>query len=503
MRSDEAYEELIQRVREEATLASIEALLEWDEETQMPAGAIEGRSEQLALVAGLLHERGTDPRIGELLDELEGSSLLEDEESPAAVNVRELRRDYDRYVRLPRKLVQDLARTTAVAQRAWSEARKVAEFGRFRPYLERIVELKRAEAECVGYDGEPYDALIEDYEPGITSAIVGRLFDALRRELVPLAARIAGAGSSPAVAMLRRAVPVEAQRRFGERVAAQVGFDFGRGRTDLGVHPCCTSLGPGDCRIGLRFDLRDFVGGVLTVLHEVGHGLYEQGLDHRFYGTPMGEAASVGMDESQARLWENRVGRSRGFWAHFLPEASERFPEAFGDLNLDEFHFALNRVMPSLIRVHADEVTYNVHVMIRFELERVLVSGDLLAAELPGAWNDAYRRYLGVTPANDAEGCLQDGHWAEGLVGYFPTYTLGDVFAAQLFARAQRELGDLEESFARGEFRELVRWLGDRIYRQGGRYPSARLIEVVTGGPPDHRPLVEALRVRYGALYEL
>ena len=503
MRTGEAYGELIQRVREEATLASIEALLEWDEETQMPAGAVEGRSEQLALVAGLLHERGTDPRIGELLDELEGSSLLEDPESPAAVNVRELRRDYDRYVLLPRKLVQDLARTTAVAQRAWSVARKESDFGRFRPWLERIVELKRAEARCVGYDGEPYDALIGDYEPGITSAIVARLYEALRRELVPLAARIAGAGSRPAVAMLRRPVSLDAQRRFGEKVAGAVGFNFRRGRMDLGVHPCCTSLGPGDCRIGLRFDLRDFVGGILTVLHEVGHGLYEQGLDHRHYGTPMGEAASVGMDESQARLWENRVGRSRGFWEHFLPKASERFPEALGDVDLDEFHFALNRVTPSLIRVHADEVTYNVHVMIRFELERALVSGDLVAAELPGAWNEAYHRYLGVTPSSDAEGCLQDGHWADGLVGYFPTYTLGDVFGAQLFARARQELGDLEDSFARGEFRGLVRWLAERIYRQGGRYPSARLIEVVTGNPPDHRPLVEALRVRYGALYDL
>lgn len=503
MRPEEAYEELIQRVREEATLASIEALLEWDEETQMPAGAVEGRSEQLALVAGLLHERGTDPRIGELLDQLEGSSLLEEPDSPAAVNVRELRRDFDRYVRLPRKLVQDLARTTAVAQRAWAVARSQSDFGRFRPHLERIVELKRAEARCVGYAREPYDALLEQYEPGITSEIVGRLFDALRRELVPLAARIAGAGPRPAVAMLRRPVPVEGQRRFGERVAREVGFNFRRGRLDLGVHPCCTSLGPGDCRIGLRFDLRDFPGGVLTVLHEVGHGLYEQGLDHRFYGTPMGEAASLGMDEAQARLWENRVGRSRGFWRYFLPEASERFPEALGDTDVDEFHFALNRVTPSLIRVNADEVTYNVHVMIRFELERALLSGDLDAADLPGAWNDAYGRYLGVTPANDAEGCLQDGHWAEGLIGYFPTYTLGDVFAAQLFARASRELGDLEESFARGEFRELVRWLGERIYRQGGRYPSTRLLEVVTGRPPDHRPLVEALRERYGGLYDL
>ena len=503
MHAERAYEELMQRVREEAALASIEALLEWDEETSMPAGAVEGRSEQLALLAGLLHERGTDPRLGELLSELEGSSLLDDPSSPAAVNVRELRRDYERFVRLPRKLVQDLARTTAVAQRAWSAAREAADFGRFRTHLERIVELKRAEARCVGYAREPYDALIEDYEPGITSEIVARLYDALRRELVPLAARIAGAGRRPEAGVLRRAVPLDGQFRFGERVAAQVGFDFGRGRLDLGVHPCCTSLGPGDCRIGLRFDLRDFTGGVLTVLHEVGHGLYEQGLDAAHYGTPFGEAASVGMDEAQARLWENPVGRSRGFWQHFLPEARERFPEALGDVGLDELHAAVNRVQPSLVRVHADEVTYNVHVMIRFELERALVSGDLTAADLPGAWAEAYTRYLGVAPSNDAEGCLQDGHWADGLIGYFPTYTLGDVFAAQLFARAGEELGDLEEAFARGEFAELVRWLDARIYREGGRHPSARLIETVTGSPPDHRPLVGALHARYAALYRL
>ena len=282
-----------------------------------------------------------------------------------------------------------------------------------------------------------------------------------------------------------------------------VGFDFQRGRLDLGVHPCCTSVGAGDCRIGLRYDLRDFAGGVFTVLHEVGHGLYEQGLDPRYYGTPMGEATSVGMDESQARLWENRVGRSRGFWEHCLPLARERFADALGDVDLDEFHFAVNRVTPSLIRVHADEVTYNVHVMIRFELERALMRGDLRAGDLPGAWNEAYREYLGVTPTTDAEGCLQDGHWADGLIGYFPTYTLGDVFGAQLFARASEELGDLEASFARGEFGELVRWLGSGSTARAGAIPSARLIEMVTGSPPDHRPLVEALRTRYGALYDL
>src|SRR5438876_367808 len=307
MRADKAYDELLRRVREETLLTTIDALLEWDEETYMPAGGVENRSEQMALVAGLLHERGTDPRFGELLAELEGSDLLADPASPTAVNVRALRREYDRYVRLPRKLVEDVARTTSLAQKAWAGARQSAEFGRFRPWLERIVQLKRAEAECVGYEGEPYDALIEDYEPGLSSAVVARLFDALRRDLVPLAAQIAGARRQPDRSILRRHFPRDRQRRFGETVAAAVGFDFDRGRMDLGVHPSCTSIGSGDCRISVRFDERDFAGGLFTILHEVGHGLYEQGLDPAHYATPMGEAASVGMDESQARFWENRV----------------------------------------------------------------------------------------------------------------------------------------------------------------------------------------------------
>jgi carboxypeptidase Taq len=503
VRADQAYDELLRRGREETLLTTVEALLDWDEETYMPSGGVENRSEQLALVAGLLHERGTDPRLGELLAAVEHSDLLADSGGAAAVNVRELRREYDRFVRLPRTLVQDVARTTALAQKAWASARGASDFARFRPWLERIVALKRAEAECVGYADEPYDALLEDYEPGLRSGVVGRLFDALRRELVPLAERIVGARRQPEPAVLRRHFPRDRQRRFGETVAAAVGFDFDRGRMDLGVHPSCIAMGPGDCRITLRLDDRDFAGGLLTILHEVGHGLYEQGLDPEHYGTPMGEVASVGMDESQARFWENRVGRDRRFWEHFYPRAREHFPESLGDVPAEEFHFAINRVAPSLIRVHADEVTYNLHVMIRFDLERALVSGSLAVADLPDAWSAAYRRMLGVAPRSDAEGCLQDGHWADGMIGYFPTYALGDVFAAQLFACAELELGSLGEQFGRGEFGALRQWLGRRVHSQGGRHPSARLIEVVTGSPPDLRPLVRLLKAKYEALYDI
>lgn len=503
MRADKAYHELVRRVRDEALLTTIEALLEWDEETYMPAGGVANRSEQLAMVAGLLHERGTDPRLGELLDAIEGSDLIADPNAAPALNVRALRREYDRFVRLPRSLVEDVARTTALAQQAWASARKEADFERFRPFLERIVALKRNEAECVGYAREPYDALLEDYEPGLSSAVVARLFHVLRTELVPLAGRIAGAKRQPDASVLRRHFPRDRQRHFGEMVAANVGFNFGGGRLDLGIHPSCSSIGPGDCRISVRFDDRDFAGGLFTILHEVGHGLYEQGLDPAHYGTPLGEAPSVGIDEAQARFWENRVGRDRRFWEYFYPRARELFPESLGDVPLKEFHFAVNRVTPSLIRVHADEVTYNLHIMIRFDLERALVSGGLAVADLPDAWSASSREILGVAPRNDAEGCLQDGHWADGLIGYFTTYTLGDVFAAQLFARAELELGNLGAQFARGEFGTLVEWLGRRVYRQGGRYPSAQLIEVVTGSPPDHRPLVGMLKAKYEELYGL
>jgi carboxypeptidase Taq len=503
MRADKAYDELIRRVREEGLLTTVEALLEWDEETYMPSGGVENRSEQLALLAGLLHERGTDPHIGHLLTELEGSELLSDPASPAAVNVRVLRREYDRSVRMPRHLVEEVARTTALAQKAWAIARAESRFEIFRPWLEKIVELKRAEAECVGYESEPYDALIDDFEPGLSSAVVARLFDALRGDLVRLAGRIGGARRQPDVGLLRRHFPRTRQQAFGALVAAEVGFDLDRGRLDLAVHPSCTSIGPGDCRITTRFDDRDFAGGVLTILHEVGHGLYEQGLDPAHYGTPMGEALSVGMDESQARFWENRIGRSRGFWEYFFPQARDLFPESLDDVACADFFFALNRVSPSLIRTHADEVTYNLHILVRFELERALISGSLRAADLPEAWSEGYGRTLGIRPGNDADGCLQDGHWADGLLGYFPTYTLGDVFAAQLFARAELELGDLDEQVALGEYAPLVRWLGERVHRQGARYPSTKLIEVVTGSPPDHRPLVRALEAKYEALYGL
>jgi carboxypeptidase Taq len=503
MTAQAAYDELIRRSREESLLASCAELLAWDEETCMPPGGVQHRAAQLALLAGLQHEKAADPRTGALLAEVERSSLVRDPDGDAAVNVREIRRAYHRATRLPRALVEEIASATSLAQHEWAAARRNADFTRFRPWLERVLALKRHEAEALGDGATPYDALLEEYEPGARSDDLARLFDDLRRELVPLVTALTYSGHRPRVALLEREYPVDRQRFLCEAVAAAVGFDFQGGRLDPTTHPFFSSIGPGDCRITTRYNAYHFSDAFFGTLHETGHGLYEQGLDARHQGTPLGDAPSLGMHESQARLWENTVGRGRAFWQHFFPRARQVFHEALADVGPDEFHFAVNNVEPTLIRVGADEVTYNLHILIRFELEQALLSGDLPVADLPGAWNDAYRHYLGITPGDDAEGCLQDGHWASGLIGYFPTYTLGNVFAAQLFARAERDLSCLDQAFGRGDFSGLLGWLREKVHQQGGRYPAARLVERATGSPPDPRPLLESLRRKYGALYGL
>jgi carboxypeptidase Taq len=501
MQAEIAYAELIRRTREESLLASCAELLAWDEDTFMPTAGAEHRAAQLALLAGLQHARATAPRLADLLAAVEGSSLVAYPDSAEAVNVREIRRDYDRQTRLPRGLVEELARIMSLAEREWAAARRAADFGYFRPWLEKIVRLKRREAESLALTPDPYDSLLEGFEPGARANELVVLFDALRHELVPLVNALAFGPKRPEGACLGGDYPVEGQRVFGEAVAAGVGFDFRQGRLDTTAHPFFSPIGPGDCRITTRFAEDNFCDGLFAILHEVGHGLYDQGLPAEHHGTPLGEAPSLGLHESQARLWENGVGRSRAFWQHFFPAVRAVFPGSLAGVSLDEFHSAVNVVAPSLLRVGADEVTYNLHILIRFELERALLSGDLVARDLPGAWNEAYRHYLGVVPRDDAEGCLQDGHWAAGMFGYFPTYTLGNIFAAQLLARARQELGDLDVAFNQGDFGGLLGWLGEKVYQVGGRYSASQLIERVTGSPPDHRALVEGLRTKYGELY--
>jgi carboxypeptidase Taq len=533
-----AYDELVGRAREQSLLGSCSAVLSWDEQTYMPEGGAGHRGGQMALLAGLYHERATDPRVGELLSFVEDSPLAAAPVSATAVNVRELRRAFNRKVLLPKALVEELARITSLAQHEWIAARTASDFSRFRPWLEQIVHLKRQEAACLTgstaknlasipvvpeqpRSGEVssfppvYDSLLDEYEPGANSSELAILFHDLRSDLVPLVEAINEAAqrrkkerTQPTAfadedgeAILKRFYPRERQRVFGETVAAAVGFDFGRGRLDVTAHPFCSGIGPGDCRITTRFDEHHFDDAFFGILHEVGHGLYEQGLDPDHYGTPMGEAVSLGMHESQSRLWENAVARGRAFWSYWFPMAKSIFREALSGVTLEAFHRAINHVAPSLIRVQADEVTYNLHIIVRFELELALITGDLAVADLPLAWIEKYRETLGVTPRSDAEGCLQDIHWSAGLIGYFPTYTLGNLYAAQLYAQAQTDLGSLDESFGRGDYAGLLGWLRTKVHSQGQRYRPAALIERITGSKPSHGPLIDGLRRKYQELY--
>ncbi len=496
MNPDQAYAELVRLSREKSVLASSLGLLQWDAEICMPRGGVNHRGDQMSLLAGILHERATDPRIGDLLADVEGSSLVTDAESVEAVNVREMRRDYDRETRLPRRLVEEMARVSAQSAQAWSEARDKDDFESFAPWLNKTFELTREKADATGYgDGVRYDALLDDYEPGMTTAQVSALFAKLGPQLVPLVEALRDRPRTTSAQVVE--YPVDRQRIFAESIAAKLGFSLESGRFDLGPHPFCSTIGPGDVRIASRYQPFNLPNGFLGVIHETGHALYEQGLDRAHYGTPMGDAVSLGVHESQSRMWENLVGRSQGFWLHFYPQLQKTFEESLGDVSLDAFRASMNHVAPGLIRVDADEVTYNLHILIRFELERALLDGDLRAADLPGAWAEKYQKYLGITPANNRDGCLQDIHWSEALIGYFPTYTLGNVYAAQLFEAAERAVGPLEDSFAAGDFTRLRTWLGENVHRHGRRYSPSALIEKATGNPPDPSAMIASLSERY------
>jgi carboxypeptidase Taq len=497
----EAYDGLIRQVKAVSLLGSCGAVLHWDHQTYMPPKGGAHRAEQLALLAGLCHEQFTEPEIGDLLSLAETGEFARASGSAAAVNLREIRRAYDRATRIPAALVQELARTSTLAQDVWVEARKASDFGRFRPWLEKLVGLKREEAQAVGRGGVLYDALLDEYEPGETAARLTQVFAELRPGLVDLVARIAESGRGPDLAILHRAYPIAAQEAFGKAVVTAFGFDFQAGRLDVTTHPFCSGIGPGDTRLTTRYNLHDFGDAFFSILHEAGHGLYDQGLDPEHYGTPMGEAASLGIHESQSRLWENFVGRSRAFWEYWLPRAQQMFPDTLDGIGLDELLFAINDVRPSFIRVDADEATYNLHIVLRFELEQALIAGDLAVADLPAAWNDHMVRDLGSAPPDDAQGCLQDIHWSGGSFGYFPTYTLGNLYAAQFFAKAQADLGNLEEQFRRGEFLPLKEWLNQKIHRDGQRNRARDLVAAVTGEPLNPAYLLRHLQEKLGPLY--
>ncbi|MEZ6092280.1 MAG: carboxypeptidase M32 [Pirellulaceae bacterium] len=503
MNDRDVFDRLTEYCRETALLESISYTLEWDERTYMPKGGREHRTNQMTYLAGKIHHRRTDPQVGDWIASLRESEQAADPYGDFGTTIRLIDQDYQRACKLPQPLVEAMTRATAIGQQRWDDARKENDFKSFLPCLEEIIRLKIESAEHLADGGDLYDTLLDEYEPDAKSEQLAEVFKSLRAELVPLVAAIRESTTKPNTDLLRRSFPVEAQRKFCLQAAAAIGFDFQRGRLDETSHPFCTSLGPSDCRILTRYDEHWFPGAFYGTLHEAGHGIYDQGLRSDWFGLPPGTFVSLGIHESQSRMWENMVGRSLPFCTHFFGDMRKAFPAALSDVEAGDFHFAVNTVEPSLIRVEADEVTYNLHIIIRFELEQQLIKGGLQPRDLPDAWNQKYQDYLGITPPNDADGVLQDVHWSAGLIGYFPTYTLGNLYAAQRFHAAEESLGDLHAMFSKGQFDPLRQWLHDRIHRHGRVYTPAELIKNATGKAITSQPLIDYLKSKFSRLYAL
>jgi carboxypeptidase Taq len=489
-------ETLVAHLKRANVLASVISLLGWDEQVNLPPGAAERRAEQMALLAEMHHEEATDQRIGEALRALEakGSAVSPDEQVLRSYS----RRDYDRLTRLPADFVREKAKLDSAAYHGWAEARAALNFATFAPYLERQLALARREAELLG-KADAYDHAIDKHDPGMTAARIRALFTELQRDLAPLARRIAGSPVQPRPDLLR-GFPLDEQRTFLREVSTSLGFDYNRGRIDVSLHPFCSGDGF-DIRMTTRFDPDNPLDSLFSSIHETGHGLYEQGLPRAWIGTPLGEAVGMAVHESQSRLWENQVARSRAFWRFYEPKFRARFASQLHGIDSEQLYLATNAVAPTLIRVDSDEVHYNLHIVLRFEIEQRLFRGELAVADLPAAWNALSRDLLGLTPTHDGEGCLQDIHWSGGAFGYFPSYCLGNMIAAQLWFAAQRALPGLEEDFASGKFGRLLDWLREKIHVRGRRFGTEELVQDVTGGELSPRHLIRYLEERYLPLY--
>ena len=500
---EERFTTVCGHARRAAVLASVEAVLGWDEQTMMPRQAAAHRGLQAEAVATLAHRLRTDPAQGEMLSALAESDLAREGSAEVRATIRLLHRDFTRQARVPERLVGALAKTCVEAQHAWAAARAESSWPRLEPWLQQVFDLKRELAACRMPGADPYDSLLDEYEPGADWRSIAAVFARLRGAIVPLVRGCADAARKPDDGAWRRHCPIDQQRAIAREVAARIGFDFDRGRLDTADHPFCSGLGPHDCRITTRWDERWLPTALYGVLHEAGHALYEQGLPTDWYGLPPGEAASLGIHESQSRLWENLVGRSPAFWRWCAGVVRRACPAGFADADADTLQHGLMVVRPSFIRVEADEVTYNLHVMMRFDLERAVVHRDLAVRDLPDAWNERFARDFGITPPSAAEGVLQDIHWSAGLVGYFPTYALGNIFAAQLMVAARRELPDLDEEMAAGRFAGLLDWLRRNVHALGRQFDSTTLVERATREPVTERYLVESLWRRYGDVHGL
>jgi carboxypeptidase Taq len=498
----EKLEQLKKILAEVSDLYSATALLSWDQQTYMPPGGVVARGNQISTLSSLGHTIFVSDKVGSLLEELKpyGESL--DAESDDACLIEVTRREYQKQTRVPSDFVAEFSRITVIAHGAWEEARKNDDFGHFQPHLERIVEMRRQYADFFAPYDHVYDPLLDDFEPGMKTAAVKKIFTELRPKQVEL---IKAISEQPQVedSFLHLHYDGRKQWEFGEAAITEYGYDWKRGRQDKAAHPFTTNFGVGDVRITTRVDENFLNTALFGTLHEAGHAIYEQGVSPNLERTPLAEGASLAIHESQSRMYENLLGRSYDFWVHFYPTLQDRFKTQLGNVDLETFYKGINKVEPSLIRVEADEATYNLHIMLRLELEIDLMEGKLKVADLPGAWNDRMQEYLGIVPPNDADGVLQDVHWSSGILGYFPTYSLGNLVANQLWEKINQDIPGLSSQIQTGNFSELLAWLRENVHRHGSKFKPQDLVKRVVGETINPDPYLKYLNDKFGAIYQL
>lgn len=492
--------------REIQLLEHTTALLGWDQETYMPEKAIGERARQQSLLSGIMHDKLVSEETGKLLSAC-GINDKDDEADSSFSDfdkayLRKFSRDYFREVKLPKRLVIDFSREAALSQSAWVEARKKSNFSIFAPHLEKILELTKEKAEKIGYKDHPYDALLDEYEPFATTASIKKTFDDLKPKLQDLVKRI-GKAEQVDDSFLQDSYPVELQEKFGKQVLTDLGYDLTRGRLDVSAHPFTTTTGFHDIRLTTRYNEDSFKTAILGTVHECGHGLYEQGMDEKLEGTVLAQGTSLGIHESQSRTWENMIALSLPFWRHYFPKLKEIFPSRLEGVSVDQFYRGINKSRPSMIRIDADEVTYSLHIILRFELELQLISGTLRINDLPEAWNSKMNELLGIVPANDAEGVLQDVHWSFGAVGYFPTYALGNLYGAQFYHKMDSDLGGTEKLMEKGDFKTILRWLRENIHQHGSIYTAEELCVKTTGETLNPDYFYKYLENKYSRIYGL
>lgn len=483
-------------------LRNVSQVLGWDQQTYMPPGSSEDRGYHLATIDQLAHVKFTSDEVGKLLDELEPWTAQLDPDSDEARLVKVTRREYDKLIKVPPDMVMEFSQITTAAFSVWQEARAQSNFAMFQPHLEKVVDWRRRYAALFAPYDHVYDPLLDDFEPGMKTADVKAIFDTLRPQQVAL---IQAISESPQVdnSFLHQSFDEEKQWDFGVEAATKFGYDWDRGRQDKSAHPFTTSFGINDVRITTRFMPNYFSSAFFSTAHETGHALYDLGIDPALARTPLAGGTSLAVHESQSRMWENLVGRSLPFWEGFYPRLQEYFPDQLGNVSLESFYKGINRVQPSLIRVEADEATYNLHIMLRLEIEIGLMEGSLDVKDLPEVWNARMQEYLGQTPPNDTQGVLQDVHWSIGYLGYFSTYALGNLVSVQLWERINAEIPDLSEQIRRGEFSALLGWLREKIHRHGAKFEPQELVERITGSKIDPAPYMHYLTTKYSQIYGL